>query len=146
MNRLQSPNPNKVMTIPSIRTSTPADAERLTEFARRTFYEAFASMNSPENIEAYMSQYLTPQQISAQFAAPRATLLIVEIEASLAGYAKLYDGAVPDCVSGPAPVEIERFYVDRRFHGKGVAQTLMRACFDCATQSGHGTIYLGVWE
>src|SRR5262252_8833170 len=127
----------------SIRTGTAADVEKLGEFARRTFYDAFASMNSPENIEAYMSQRLTPQKISAQFADDRATFLIAEIGASPAAYAKLYDGAVPDCVNGAAPVEIERFYVDRRFHGKGVAQTLMQACFDRARQSGYGTIYLG---
>ena len=47
---------------------------------------------------------------------------------------------------GFAPVELERFYVDRQFHGIGVAQTLMQACLDRARQSGHGTVYLGVWE
>jgi ribosomal protein S18 acetylase RimI-like enzyme len=130
----------------SIRMATAADAESLTEFARRSFYDAFAAMNSPENMEAYMSQNFTLQSISAQLGDPQALFLIAEIGATPVGYAKLYNGGVPDCVGGPAPVEIERFYVDQRFHGKGVAQTLMQACFDHARQSGHGTIYLGVWE
>ena len=131
---------------PSIRIAVAADAEMLAEFARRTFYEAFAQMNSPENMEAYMSQNFTLQKFSAQFADPGATFLIVEIEATPVAFAKLYDGEVPDCVGGFAPVEIERFYVDRQFHGMGVAQTLMQACFDRARHSGHGTVYLGVWE
>jgi len=76
----------------------------------------------------------------------RATFLIAEIEATPVAFAKLYDGHVPDCVGGGAPIELERFYVDRQFHGQGIAQTLMQACFDRARQSGHGTIYLGVWE
>jgi ribosomal protein S18 acetylase RimI-like enzyme len=131
---------------PSIRIAMAADAEMLTEFARRTFYDAFAPMNSPENIEAYMSQNFTLQKFLAQLADPRATFLIAEIEGTPAAFAKLYDGEVPGCVGGIAPVEIERFYVDRQFHGKGVAQTLMQACLDRARQSGHGTVYLGVWD
>jgi ribosomal protein S18 acetylase RimI-like enzyme len=130
----------------SIRTATSADAEMLTEFARRVFYEAFAPMNSPGNMEAYMSQNFTTQKFSAQIADPRVIFLIAEIGAAPAAFAKLYDGDVPECVGGAATVEIERFYVDRQFHGKGVAQTLMKACFDRARLSGHETIYLGVWE
>jgi diamine N-acetyltransferase len=136
----------KMDSTPSIRIATGADAEMLAEFARRTFYEAFAPMNSPENMEAYMSQNFTLQKFSAQLADPGATFLIAEIEATPVAFAKLYDGEVPDCVGGFAPVEIERFYVDREFHGKGVAQTLMQACLDRAIQSGHGTVYLGVWD
>jgi ribosomal protein S18 acetylase RimI-like enzyme len=130
----------------SIRVATISDAEMMTEFAWRTFHDAFAPMNSPDNMEAYMSQNFTLQKFSAQIADPRATFLIAEIDTTPVAFAKLYDGDVPICVSGLAPVEIERFYVDRQFHGKGVAQTLMQACFDRARQSGHGTIYLGVWE
>src|SRR5262245_9930593 len=131
---------------PSIRAASAADAELLTGLARRTFYDAFASMNSPENMEAYMTRNFTQQILSAQLTDPRATFLIAEIETMPVAFAKLYNGAIPDCVSGFAPVEIERFYVDRQFHGKGVAQTLMEACFDRARQLGHKAVYLGVWE
>ncbi|MGH9936287.1 MAG: GNAT family N-acetyltransferase, partial [Blastocatellia bacterium] len=127
----------------SIRTAKAPDAEMLTELAWRTFHNAFAPTNSPQNMEAYMSQNFTSQKFSAQLADPRATFLIAEIEAAPVAFAKLHDGDVPDCVRGSAPIEIERFYVDRQFHGKGVAHTLMQACFDRARQSGHGTVYLG---
>lgn len=135
-----------MQTSPSIRTATASDAEMLTDLARRTFYNAFAHMNSPENMESYMSQNFTLQKFSAQLANPRVIFLIAEIGATPVAFAKLFDADVPDCVSGPAAIEIERFYVDLQFHGKGIAQTLMQACFDHARQSGHGAIYLGVWE
>jgi ribosomal protein S18 acetylase RimI-like enzyme len=130
----------------STRIATIDDAETLTELAWRTFHDAFSSMNSPENMEAYRLQKFTLQEVSAQMADPRATFLIAEIGAIPVAYAKLYDGEVPACVSGLDPVEIERFYVDQQFHGKGLAQTLMQICLDRARQSGHETIYLGVWE
>ncbi len=122
------------------------DAEALTEFAARTFYDAFAPTNSTENMEAYMSENFTPETFSAQLADPHAVFLIAEIEGVLAGFAKLQNGDTPDCVKGIAPIEIERFYVDQRFHGGGVAHSLMQACFDHAERSGHQTIFLGVWE
>lgn len=133
-------------TTPSIRMATVADAEMLTELAWRTFYDAFAPMNSPENLEAYMKTNFNLQVFSAQLSDPRATFLIAEIESTAIAFAKLFKGQVPDCVGGITPVEIERFYVDQKFHGKGIAHRLMEACYDIARQSGHNTVYLGVWE
>jgi ribosomal protein S18 acetylase RimI-like enzyme len=133
-------------TTPSIRMATATDAETLAELAWRTFHDAFAPMNSPENMEAYMSENFTLQKFSAQIADPRATFLIAELEAMLVAFAKLCEGNAPDCVRGSAPIEIERFYVDQQFHGQGVAHTLMQACLERARQSGHKTVYLGVWE
>jgi diamine N-acetyltransferase len=135
-----------MQSTPSIRTATAADAEMLTELARRTFYDAFATMNSPENIESYMSQNFTLQKFSDQLADPRVIFLIAEIAAAPVAFAKLYNGDVPDCVNDPSSVEIERFYVDQQFHGRGVAQPLMQACFDLAKELGRGTVFLGVWE
>jgi ribosomal protein S18 acetylase RimI-like enzyme len=136
----------KMKITPSIRRATMADAEMLTELAARTFYDAFASTNTPESMEAYMSKAFTLRQLSAELADPRATFLIAELEAIPVAFAKLYDGDVPDCVGSSAAIEIERFYVDRQFHGLGIAHTLMQACLDYAAQSGHRTIFLGVWE
>ncbi len=130
----------------SIRLALESDAEMLTELARRTFHDAFAPMNSPENMESYIRQNFTLDKFIEQLADPHAIFLIAEIEAAPIGFAKLYEGDAPDCVEGIAPIEIERFYIDRQFHGKGVARTLMEACFDCARRSGHKTVFLGVWE
>jgi hypothetical protein len=80
-------------TTPSIRTATATDAETLTELAWRTFHDAFAPMNSPENMEAYMSENFTLQKFSAQLADPRVTFLIAEIEAAPVAFAKLYAGS-----------------------------------------------------
>ncbi len=134
------------MVTPSIRTATMADVEMLIELAARTFYDAFASTNTPESMEAYMSKAFTMHQFSAELADPHATFLIAEVNATPVAFAKLYDGEAPDCVGGFAAIEIERFYVDQQFHGQGIAHTLMQACLDYAAQSGHRTIFLGVWE
>ncbi len=129
-----------------IRQAGIADAEMLTQLAARTFYDAFADMNTPENMQAYMSKAFTVPQLTAELSDPRAKFLIAEVEGVPAGYAKLQAGDAPACVTGAKPVELVRLYVDRQFQGAGLANDLMQACLDEARSMGHRAIYLGVWE
>jgi ribosomal protein S18 acetylase RimI-like enzyme len=43
-------------------------------------------------------------------------------------------------------MEVVRFYVDRPWHGRGVAHQLMAAAADAAQAAGARTLWLGVWE
>jgi diamine N-acetyltransferase len=129
-----------------IRRAVPADAETLTQLAVRTFYDAFASSNTPENMQAYMSAAFNLEGTERELADPRSKFLIAEVDGEPAGYAKLYEGEVPECVTGSDPIEIVRLYIEQRWWGSGVARALMQTCLDEARQSGHRTIYLGVWE
>lgn len=132
--------------IPQIRPATIADADMLTQLAARTFYYAFADMNTPENMQAYMSKAFTVPQLTAELSDPQAKFLIAEVEGVPAGYAKLQAGKTPACVTGPKPVELVRLYVEQKFQGSGIANDLIQASFDEARSLGHRTIYLGVWE
>ena len=55
-------------------------------------------------------------------------------------------GHVPECVTGPEPIELWRFYVDREWHGRGIAQALMDRVKAAARERGAKTLWLGVWE
>ncbi len=131
---------------PQIRAATVADAEMLTDLAARTFYDAFADMNTPQNMQAYMSKAFTVAQLTAEISDPQAKFLIAEVDGVAAGYAKLSSGNVPASVTGPNPIELVRLYVDRKFLGSGIGNDLMQACMDEARNLGHRSIYLGVWE
>jgi ribosomal protein S18 acetylase RimI-like enzyme len=72
--------------------------------------------------------------------------LLAECESRLAGYAQLRHGPAPDCVGGPRPIELWRFYVERLWQGRGVAQALMAATIEAATTRSAGTVWLSVWE
>jgi ribosomal protein S18 acetylase RimI-like enzyme len=131
---------------PQIRAATVADAEMLTDLAARTFYDAFADMNTPQNMQAYMSKAFTVPQLTAELSDPQAKFLIAEVDGVAAGYAKLSPGNVPASVTGSNPIELVRLYVDRKFLGSGIGNDLMQACLDEARNLGHRSIYLGVWE
>ena len=61
------------------------------------------------------------------------------------GYTLLGEDPVPECVTGPAPLQIRRFYVDQACKGKGVAQQLMAAVDVEARRRGWETIWLLAW-
>jgi ribosomal protein S18 acetylase RimI-like enzyme len=122
------------------------DAAALTELAARTFYDAFAATNTPENMQAYMSAAFTVEQFAAELRDPQSAFLLAELAGQLVGYAKLVRGEVPECVPAPRAVELSRLYVDQRVLGQGVGPTLLQACFDLARREAYPAIFLGVWE
>ena len=122
------------------------DAEALTEFAARIYYETFASVNTPENMQAYLATAFTLRQLQSELSDPQASFIISEAAGKLAGYAKLLADEPPDCVIGEDPIELVRFYIDQSWHGSGLAAALMELCLSEARQRGFRTMYLGVWE
>ena len=129
-----------------IRHGVAADAAALAELARRTFLEAFAADNNPDDMALHVAQAYGPAQQHQELVDPDITTLVVEIDGQLAGYAQLRTGVTPECVTGEAPLEVWRFYVDQPWHGRGVAQALMRRIEMEAHQRGARTLWLGVWE
>jgi ribosomal protein S18 acetylase RimI-like enzyme len=129
-----------------IRPAGVPDAPWLAELAERTFRETYAAHNTPENMERYVAGHFGADRQAAELADPRLITLVVEVEGRPAGYTQLGPTRAPACVTGAAPVEILRFYVDRPWHGQGVAGHLMDAAVGAAVGAGGRTLWLGVWE
>lgn len=129
-----------------IRRAVAADAPVLADLARTIFFETFAASSDPEDMALHLERaYGVPQQ-TAELTDPAITTLLAETEGSAVAYAQLRDDHVPACVIGPEPLELWRFYVDRRWHGRGVAQALMDSAKKEARGRGARTLWLGVWE
>jgi ribosomal protein S18 acetylase RimI-like enzyme len=129
-----------------IRRAGVEDAAALVELAVRTFTETFADTTAPDDLAAFLADsYGLPQQ-TRELADPGVITLVAEGSTGLAAYAQLRRGDPPACVTGEAPVEIWRFYVDRAWHGRGLAQRLMAAARDTARGLGARTLWLSVWE
>ena len=133
-------------SVPTIRRATVADATLLADLGARTFYETFAADNTPENMAAYLATSFSREQQAAELTDPRATLLIVEINATAVGYAMLRSGETPKEVSGERPIELVRFYVSQEWHGRGIGEYLMQSCLEEARLRDYQTLWLGVWE
>lgn len=141
-----------------IRTARASEAEKLSALAESTFRGTFGPFNSVEDMDLHCSRYFTAQAQAAELADPRMDTLLVEMEEPvegkpdavgplvLVGYAQLKSGTAPACVSGAAPIELQRFYVVPRLQGGGLAGELMAAVLGGASERGADTLWLGVWE
>ena len=129
-----------------VRRATTADAALLAEVAARTFYDTFADSNTPEDMEKFLSSTYSEEIQRKEIEDGTMTTLLAECDGTLAGFAQIKMAKAPECVKGPSPIEIKRFYVDKPFHGRGVAQELMRTAEEIARDAGAKTIWLGVWE
>ena len=121
-----------------IRRAIAADAVTLADFATRIFIETFGPDNTREDIDAYVAKTYGVSQQTREIGDPNIVTLLIEEDDALIGFAQMR-------VERDA-LEIARFYVDRAWHGRGVAQRLMDACCDAARDAGVRKIWLGVWE
>ena len=149
-----------------IRRATPADAAALAELAERTFRDAFAADNRPEDMDAFTAQVYGEAQQLREILDPAGVTLVVEDDGTNGTHGTYRTNGTHPPMSPIGPigpiliaftqlrrtqsswgdVEISRFYVDRRYHGQGIAQRLMAAAYNAAKELGGETIWLGVWE
>jgi ribosomal protein S18 acetylase RimI-like enzyme len=125
-----------------IRNATIDDAAALAEIAERTFRDTFAKDNTPEDLEAYVASAYGESLQHRELDDPETLVLLGESEdGTLVAYTQMRRVRSPH-----GEVEIARFYVDRTYHGQGLAQQLMNAAVDAARGLGATTLWLGVWE
>jgi|SRR6185436_8052384 len=130
----------------TIRRANSDDAKLLAELGARTFQETFAADNTEEDMASYLALHFSVTQQIAELAHPASTFLIAEVDGQPTGYAKLHAGAPPKEIERAKPIELVRLYVLQEWLGRGAGEALMRACLDEARNSGHETLWLGVWE
>jgi len=124
-----------------IRRASRADATALAELGAKTFSDAFASQNRPEDIASYLAKTYGEAQQREEIDDPSIVTLVAGEDGMLAGFAQLRIGPKEH-----GDLEIARFYVDRDHHGRGIAQQLMQAVLDTARDLRCSAIWLGVWE
>jgi GNAT superfamily N-acetyltransferase len=130
----------------AIRHAGAADARALAALAARTFHDTFAADNDPVEMARHLASAYGDEQQGREIVDPAITTLLAVVDGTLVGYAQLRTGRAADGVPPDAPIELWRFYVDRPWHGRGVAQALMQRVIDTARQAGARTLWLGVWE
>ena len=130
----------------ALRLGLVTDAASLAAFAARTFREAFARDNRPDDLEAYLTSAYGEAQQALELADPQVVTLLACEGEDLVAFAQVRRSRPPPCVSGPDPIELQRFYVDGPRQGRGVSNLMMRAVHDAAAALGGRRLWLGVWE
>jgi RimJ/RimL family protein N-acetyltransferase len=130
-----------------LRLGLPSDAAALASLAESTFRDAFAADNTPEDMAAHCVKAYGPAQQLAELQDPRMSTIVAVQGTRLVAFAQLRDAAGPACVPTDQPIlELQRFYVSREWHSRGLAQQLMQRVFDVARERKSARVWLGVFQ
>jgi GNAT superfamily N-acetyltransferase len=129
-----------------LRRGTVEDAAALAELAARTFVDTFAADNRPEDMQAHLEKSYGVVQQSEELLDPDVVTLLADRGGELVGFAQVRRNAPPPCVAERGAIELNRFYLDKRVHGTGLATRLMQASREAALALGGRQLWLGVWE
>ena len=130
----------------TIRLATEADAAAIATISRQTFYDTFATVNTPENMNRFMTEQFSHDMLMRQVGAPGNIFLLAYNGADLLGYARLHEENLLPQLQPWRAIEICRLYATRQAIGKGVGSALMERCIDLARSADKQVIWLGVWE
>ncbi len=129
-----------------MRTAGPSDAELLVELGKLSFYEAFSEETAPPDMADHLQTAFKVEDIKAQLNNDQSLFIIIEIDASAAGYAYLHPETPPDCVKDPNTIQLVRLYLRRKYYDRDVGNTLMKACLEEALSRGYRSVWLNSWE
>ena len=133
----------------TIRRCASVDAVPISALAARLFVQAYGVEYAGPELEPYLVKSFDAERLAEQLSDGE-NVFALAVESSTGeqiGYALMSASLeIPHSVTAEHPLEIQRFYVDSAWHGKGVAQSLMHACIERAEQWGADAIWLSVWQ
>lgn len=122
------------------------DIDVLRELSIKTYYETFSSMNTPENMEAYLEQAFDKKKLIHELSDTNSLFLLLKKDDKPIGYLKVNEAPSQTDINDENALEIERIYVSKEFQGEGMGKYLMKHAIKIAIKRRKKYIWLGVWE
>lgn len=124
----------------------PSDLNALQEIARTTFTEAYADVNTAEDMKNYLANNLSQETLLSELKHFNSRFYLAKTNEEVVGYLKLNTHKeTPESFNVPT-LEIERIYTLRAYYGRGVGPLLMQKAVEIAKKEGYQYIWLGVWK
>jgi len=120
--------------------------DALLKFSKKTFYDFFAHLNEPANMEAYSVVAFAPEHMRQQLANPDSHFYFAMIGDEIAGYLKINFNDAQTEYRDKNALEVERIYVSAEHHNKQIGKQLLNFAMGIAKERHFGYIWLGVWE
>lgn len=122
------------------------EVELLRSISVQTFTETFATQNSESDMQKYVSENLSIEQLSKELNTKGSSFYFLKLNSDIIGYLKLNEGEAQTELKNDVSLEIERIYVKQEFHGKQFGQLLLDNAIEIAKENQHHYIWLAVWE
>ncbi len=129
-----------------IRAATADDVALLARIGEETFRAAFASYNSPDNLESYIEKAYSEAAVAKHLFAEQMIYRIAEDEGAAVAFARYDLKHQPPHLEGKATIELCQIYVLTSEIGKGIGGKLLEDGFELGRTNDKNIIWLGVWE
>ena len=129
-----------------ITSLTVSDVSILRGIARDTFIETFSEANKAEDMERYLTENFSEEQLARELSNPDSFFYVAEVNGHVVGYLKLNTARAQTEPQAADALEIERIYVLGSYHGGGVGQALYHHAMSVAEDRKASYVWLGVWE
>ena len=129
-----------------LRECNETDIDIVADLARSTYFESFAAMNTPENMEKYLQKAFNRQQVEIEILNPNSKFYLLLYNLKSAGYLKVNENEAQTDLQEETGLELERIYVKTDFQGLGLGRRLIDKGIEIARNKDKKYIWLGVWE
>lgn len=125
------------------RAATASDLHAVDALFRSSFADTFAHLYKPEDSAAFFAKF-TPEAWAAEFHDPRYAFRLAEADGELVGFVKLGPPSIP-IDSTAERLELRQIYVDKAWHGQGIARELIDWSIAEAKRREAAELYLTVY-
>ncbi len=122
------------------------DVETLRSLSIQTFTETFAGQNTESDMQQYISENLSTEKLLAELQHPDSRFYFIGSGNKIMGYLKLNSSNAQTEKNNANSLEIERIYVLKEYHGKGIGYLLLKKAIEVGREKQDAYIWLGVWE
>ncbi len=122
------------------------DIEKLKYVGEKTFYETFSDENTKEDMENYLKENFSYEQIGNELKNSGSKFYIVENNEAVAAYMKVNFDKAQTEPGHENTLEVQRIYVLKDYKGKQVGKSLILKAIELGKSNDLDYIWLGVWE
>lgn len=130
----------------TIKKCTADDLKVLRDIAEQTYDDTFRPFNTAENMEAYLKSAFKTEKVQEELMNKNSSFYLLTVDNELAGYLKTNIYEAQTEINDPKALEIERIYILKSFHSKGLGGLLLDYAVQLAKGLGKSYVWLGVWE
>ena len=123
-----------------------ADLLALQEISRQTFFETFSDVNTAADMQQYLEENLSMEQLIKEWSNPSTVFYFVKQKEHVVAYLKINEADAQTEQRTEPSLEIERIYVRQSEQGKGIGQLLLDFSIQVTKDKHLNIIWLGVWE
>jgi len=123
-----------------------SDLKALQKIGKQTFFETFADSNTDDDMQKYLKQKFSENQLTQELNNPHSAFYFAIIGDKTVGYLKVNWLMAQTEKHDMLALELERIYVLNGFQGKKIGQLLHDKALSIAKNQKSKYLWLGVWE